>query len=1005
MSTKQNDNGSKSKKKPISKKLSIPIAQKKNKTTAKPKTSLDKTNRIMNGNSFHIVGIGASAGGLEALDQFFKVMPSDSGMAFVLIPQLAPEHKSMMVELLQRHTEMNVMESKDGMPVKPNCVYIIPPDSDMTILRGTLQLLKPVERRGLRHPIDFFLRSLAEDRGEKAVCIVLSGTGTEGTLGLRAIKEKGGLVIVQDPKTTRFDGMPASAVATGLADYVLPPNKMPAQLLNYAKQTLARTSTQAVETKVNAPLQKIISLILSYTGHDFSEYKQNTILRRIEKRLAVLQIGDIEDYVSYLRNNPQEINQIFSELLIRVTSFFRDQKAFECIKNKILPHMFNNRTPDQPIRIWIPGCSTGEEAYSLAIIVQEYINTLREKYKVQIFAADIDKQAIDMARTGLYPDSISVDISPERLSRFFIKKSSAYKIRDEIRQMIVFAVQDIVKDPPFTKLDMISFRNVLIYFNTKLQKKVIPMLHYSLKPGGILFLGPSETTGDNADIFSTVDRKWKIFKAKDTSALRTTLFNVRRAAVQEQSPKLEQLKAPVKTQEASMVNLAEKIIMDQYAPTFVIINNKGECLYFHGKTNRYLQPPSGRANLNIIEMARAELRSELRTALRKTITHGKKVTVEGLKIKGASSLLTFNIEIHQPESLQGLLMVVFKELKLQKGQKALKTQPPSIKMKHYIEELEQELRSSKEQLHTANEELETTIQELRSTEEEFQSSTEELQSTIEELETSKEELQSVNEELTTVNSELQLTMDDAFTANNDLNNLISSTQIATVFLDKQLRIKRFTPATVNVLNLVETDVGRHIGDLALKLDYADLENEITRVLKMFTLNERVVKHRDGLWYLTRIVPYQTTGGTIDGAIITFIDITEQKKTEEALKDALNYAEGIVDTVRESLIILDKNMIVITANRSFYKTFKMSKEDVERKHIYKLGNRQWDIPALKELLEQILPENSRFDNFEVTHDFNDIGHKKMLLNARRLYEHSKQTQMILLAIEDITERNK
>ncbi len=956
--------------------------------------------------TFHVVGIGASAGGLEAFEHFFTNMPADSGMAFVLIPHLAPEHKSMMSELLKRYTKMDIFQAEDGMLVNPNCVYIIPPSKDMAILKRTLQLLDPVERRGLRHPIDFFFRSLAEDQGERAICIVLSGTGTEGALGLRAIKEKGGLVLVQDLKTTKYDGMPGSAIATGLVDYILPPDKMPGQLMRFIKHACARPLKPAskVESGSLEPLQKIIVLIRNHTGHDFSLYKKNTILRRIEKRMAILQVDSMAIYVTYLRNNPQEIDLLFSELLIRVTNFFRDREAFDVLKEKALPLLFKDRPPEHPVRIWVPACSTGEEAYSIAIIVQEYISTLNQKYMVQIFATDIDREAIDMARTGLYPDSITVDVSPERLNRFFIKKPSAYKIKEEIRQMIVFAVQDIIKDPSFTKLQMISCRNVLIYFDAELQKKVLPVFHHALKPGGILYLGSSETIGDHADMFSVVDRKWRIFRAKGAEAIHADPFELHTAAAPVRAAGPEAAPAIKKREEVSMGALAEKIILDRYAPPIMIINDKGDILYFHGKTSRYMKSASGKASLNILEMAREELRLELRAALRKAVARGKDITVDGLQIKTNGGFRTVTLEIRhiaQHEPMPGLLMVVFREFPFSKVQKTGKASQPSRKISRHVAELEHEVRSTKEQLQTTIEELETANEELGSTNEELQSSNEELQSTIEEMETSREELQSVNEELTTSNAELQNMADESSQTNNDMNNLIASMQIANIFLDNNLRIKRFTPATANVVNLIETDIGRPIGNFSFKLDYPDLEKDIEEVLRALTLKERVTRHRNGLWYMARILPYRTLDNVIDGVVITFVDITEQKRTQEALQDALAYAEGIVETAREPFVVLDADLRVITANTSFYQTFKTSRGDVEKNRIYDIGNRQWNIPALREILEKILPENTHLDNFEVAHDFPDIGRKRMLLNARRIYQHGMQTRMILLAIEDIT----
>jgi two-component system CheB/CheR fusion protein len=960
--------------------------------------------------TFHVVGIGASAGGLEAFEHFFTNMPADSGMAFVLIPHLAPEHKSIMAELLKRYTKMDIFQAEDGMRANPNCVYIIPPNKDMTMLKGTLQLLEPVGRRGLRHPIDFFFRSLAEDQGERAVCIVLSGTGTEGALGLRAIKEKGGLVLVQDPKTARYDGMPVSAIATGLVDHVLPPDKMSEQLLRYIEHPHALPLKPAAKTESGPPepLQKIISLIRDHTGHDFSLYKPNTILRRIEKRTAILQVGSMADYLAYLRGNPEEIELLFRELLIRVTNFFRDPEAFEIIKGKVLPLFFKGRPPGQPVRIWVPACSTGEEAYSLAIIVQEHNSKLKQKFNVQIFATDIDKEAVDMARTGLYPDSITADVSPERLDRFFTRKASAYKIKEEIRQMIVFAVQDIIKDPPFTKLQMISCRNVLIYFDAELQTKVLPLFHNALMAGGILCLGSSETIGNHSDMFSVVDRKWRIFRVKGAEAIPAGPFEASTAAAPGRGARPESALPIKRREETAMGTLAEKIILDRYTPPYVIIDDKRNILYFHGKTSRYLESAPGKASLNIFEMAREEVRLELRTALRKAVTRGLDTTVDGLQIKTDGGFRTVNLEIRHlppPESMPGMLMVVFRELALTKGQKPGNAPPPSRKMSRHIAELEHELRSTKEKLHTTIEELETANQELGSTNEELQSSNEELQSTIEEMDTSREELQSVNEELTTINTELQIKADEASQNINDMNNLAASTMIANIFLDNDLRIKRFTPATADVLNLVETDIGRPVGDFSLKLDYPDLEKDIAEVLRALALKERVVRHRNGLWYIARILPYRTMENVIDGVVITFVDITEQKRTQAALQDALAYAEGIVETAREPFVVLDADLRVITANTSFYQTFKTSRGDVEKKRIYDLGNSQWNIPALRELLERILPESTRLEDFEVAHDFPEIGRKRMLLNARRIHQHGMQTRMILLAIEDITGRKE
>ncbi|HET6516508.1 MAG TPA: chemotaxis protein CheB [Thermodesulfovibrionales bacterium] len=959
---------------------------------------------------FYIVGIGASAGGLDAFERFFTNMSADSGMAFVLIPHLSPEHKSIMSDLLKRYTKMEVSQAEDGVEVKRDCVYIIPPNKDMALMGRKIQLLEPVERKGLRHPIDFFFRSLAEDCGEKAICIVLSGTGTEGTLGLRAVKEKGGLALVQEVKSAQYAGMPASALATGLADYVLPPEKMPEELLRYVKHVRAMPLKPAVmpDGKTLEPLQKIFVLIRAHTGHDLSMYKQNTIIRRIEKRMAILQIKNLTDYVSYLRRASHEIDVLFKELLIRVTSFFRDSEAFDALKEKGLPLLFKGRPCDQPVRIWIPGCSTGEEAYSVAIAVHEYMHAVNNICRVQIFATDLDSEAIGVARAGVYPDSITVDVSPERLERFFTPKGVAYKVKDEIREMIVFAAQNIAKDPPFTKLDVIICRNVLIYLGTDLQKKLIPIFHYSLKPEGILFLGSSETTGDFSDLFAAIDKRWKIFKTRMHESAAVWSLDLRRpSAIPEGTAGREALPAIKRNGVIEIGEITEKILLDHYSPPCVIVNDKGDVLYFHGKTGKYLEPASGKARLNIIEMAREGLTLELRTALRRAAARKKDIAIEGVQVKADGGYLTVNLEvkyISKPDSALGLLMVVFREPSSPKGRKIekLRAYIPG-KSDQRLADMDQELRATKEHLQATIEELESANEELRSSNEEMQSSNEELQSTNEELETSKEELQSVNEELVTVNAELQNKIEELSQVNNDMNNLLASTQVATIFLNAGLRIKRFTPAMTNVFNLIYADIGRPISDIVSKLDYPELLTDAGEVLRTLMVKEKEVRDHKGLWYLTRVLPYRTTENIIDGVVITFTDVTKQKKTQEALQDAMNYAEGIVETVREPLVILDAAFKVITANRSFYQAFTVSREETEGRLIFELGNRQWDIPALRELLEKVLPQNAQFENFEVEHIFPATGHKKLLLNARRIYQADKQTEMILLAIEDISGR--
>lgn len=956
----------------------------------------------------YLVAIGASAGGLEAFEQFFKNMPEDSGMGFVLIPHLSPEHKSIMPELLSRYSRMSFVQVENGMKVRPNCVYIIPPDKDMSILSGTLQLLDPVERRSVRHPIDFFFRALAQDQGEKAICIVLSGTGTEGTLGLKAVKEEGGLVLVQDPKTAKYDGMPASAVATGLADYVLPPDHMPPYLLAYVKSPVHRLPRplEQPEAKPLDEFQKIFVLIRSKTGHDFSRYKHSTVMRRTEHRMAVLQIENLADYITYLRNNPQEIDTLFKELLIRVTNFFRDSEAYNVLREKALPVVFRNRPEGSAVRIWVPGCSTGEEAYSLAILAHEYVQKLKEKYKFQIFATDIDSGSIEIARTGIYPNSISVDVSPERLSRYFTKKDTVYKIKDEIRETVIFAEHDINKDPPFSKMDLISCRNLLIYMGADLQKRLLPLFRYALNPDGILFLGSSETIGDTTDLFSLLDKKWRIFKARRTETVPLAPINLsfaKETLSKAHQPQTQEIKKP---RDISVSEMTEKLLLARHTPSCAVVDREGAIIFLHGRTGKYLEPATGKARMNILDMAREGLRTDLRSAMRKTSTKQADTTIEGLQVKTNGSFQTINITIHyikDPEHLRGLLFIVFQDIPTLKLEKTGRPRTLSErKRKDRIEELEFDIKSTKEHLQTNIEEMETSNEELQSANEELQSANEELQSTNEELETSKEELQSSNEELMTVNAELQNKMDELADANNDMTNLLSSTKIATIFLDNNLRIKRFTPDVNGVINLIQSDVGRPLSDISKTIEYPDLVKDAETVLASLRMQEKVVPHVAGAWYLVRIIPYRTSTNVIEGVVVTFVEITEQKRMQ-ALQDALTFSRGIVDAVREPLIILDADLRVISANRTFYDMFNVVPEDTEQKLIYDLGNRQWDIPALRTALEEVLPKSSVLKDFVMEHDFPSIGRRKMLLNARRIQHSGANTQTILLAIEEVREK--
>lgn len=886
---------------------------------------------------FPIVGIGASAGGLAAFEAFFSGMPThtDPGMAFVLVQHLAPDHKSILTDLIRRYTRMQVFEVEDGMMVQPNCAYIIPPNHDMAFLNGTLQLLEPTAPRGQRLPIDFFFRSLAQDQHERAICIVLSGTGSDGTLGLRAIKGEGGMVMAQVPGSTEFDGMPRSAIATGLVDYELPPTQMPAQLIAYAAHAFGHRahSTPATALKTDSAQKKIFILLRAQTGHDFSQYKPNTVHRRIERRMAVHQINTMDEYVKYLQQTPAEVEALFRDLLIGVTNFFRDPAAFLALETQVIPKLFDGKPAGATIRVWSAGCSTGEEAYSLAILLQERMETLKQTYKVQVFATDIDSRAIAIARAGLYPASIASDLSPERLARFFTAEpdSRSYRISKAIRDLLVFCEQDVIKDPPFSKLDLISCRNLLIYMGAELQKKLMPLFHYALLPDGMLFLGTSETVGEFGELFSTLDNKLKLYRRKEDS------HGTQRAALGRFLPPpqpLETLPLPAAEKAGGAVKLSlreltEQALLKHITLSGVLVNAKGDILYLYGRTGMYLEPAPGEAGINnILKMAREGLRHPLTTALHKVVVTKDAVHALRLRVKTNGHFTIVNLTVRPltagaaqtPES--PLYLVILEEAPALSAAPELPAPDgPGLPVIAgasdggfdrlaagvMIAALNDELRANKEHLQATNEELETANEELKSSNEEMQSVNEELQSTNEELETSKEEMQSINEELATVNAELQTKVADLSRANNDMNNLLAGTDIGTIFVDHQQRILRYTPAATRIINLIPSDVGRPVAHTVSNLvGYNQLVADAQGVLNTLVPKVVDVQTTEGTWYTMRILPYRTVDNVIEGAAITFVDITEIVSTRDALRKAndLSRLAVVVRDAHDAITVQD-----------------------------------------------------------------------------------------------------
>ena len=856
----------------------------------KPKTEEpieDKASSNTDRSQFPIVGIGASAGGLEALELFFKNMPYNNGMAFVVIQHLDPTHVGIMPELLQRITTMKVFQASDRLKVKPNCVYVIPPNRSMSLLNGALYLFETVETRGLRLPIDIFFRSLADDRQEKSIGVILSGMGSDGSQGIKAIKEKNGLVLVQEPSSAKFDGMPRSAIESVIADIVAPAEELPTKLISFLNFIPRTKKDSEVDSKSISNLDKIIILLREQAGHDFSLYKKNTLFRRIERRKSIHQIDKIQNYVRFLQENPNEVNILFKELLIGVTSFFRDSAVWDMLKEKAFPELINELPDGHVLRAWVPACSTGEEAYSLAITFKEAMDGVKihKRLTLQIFATDLDNDAIEKARKGSFSKAIIDDVTPERLARFFTTEAEGYRVNTDIREMVVFAPQNVIKDPPFTKLDFLSCRNMLIYMEAELQKKLIALFNYCLSTGGIMVLGTAETLGNQNEGFKEIDPKLKIFK-RSANISSPELIDFPSSFYHNRSMKTE-IKVPLKTVE-NIQTLADQILLQRFAPPSVLVNNKGDIIYITGRTGRYLEPVAGKANWNIHAMAREGLRQALPSVFRKALLSYDPVNIHNIKVgtNGGTQFIDLTVQrIENPDALKGMVMIVFTDVL---NMPELDEENPKIVKKgssRRVKELEIQLQRSFEELQSIREEMQTSQEELKSTNEELQSTNEELQSTNEELTTSKEEMQSLNEELQTVNIELQSKVTDFIRANDDMKNLLNSTEIATLFLDKELNIRRFSDQVTKIFKLRNADMGRPFTDLVTDLQYSEIDDHARQVIKTLISVETAASTRDGRWFNVRIMPYRTLDDRIDGLVMTFTDITEAKKLEIELKEA------------------------------------------------------------------------------------------------------------------------
>ena len=967
---------------------------------------------------FPIVGIAASAGGLEAFTQVLRHLVTDTGMAFVLIQHLDPNHKSLLSEILARTTKMPVTEVQDGLTIESNKVYVIPPNTKMILSNGVLQLTPREKVQGKYMPADAFFTSLAADRGHKAIAVVLSGADGDGSLGLKAIKEAGGVTFAQCEDTAKFDSMPNTAVATGNVDFVLPPQKIAEELVNLSRNPFISDSLppMAIEKlpEQGDALATIFVLLRSTTGVDFSHYKPNTLDRRIQRRMLLYKLERLEDYAEYLQKNPGEVKALYEEILIHVTYFFRDPEAFQLLKERVFPTIIQNRSA-LPFRIWVAGCSTGEEVYSIAICLLEFLSDKVTPAPIQIFATDISEIAIDKARSGIYVENQMMEVSPERRRRFFnALEGGGYQISKTVRELCVFARQDLGSDPPFSNLDLISCRNVLIYLDETLQKRILPIFHYSLNPTGFLLLGTSESTGKYSELFTPIDKKYKIY-AKKLTANRPILSFVTSnyPIVKVDEPKLTNENS---SDEFDLERKTDQLILNRYAPVGVVINNKMEVLQLRGEIDLYLKLVPGKPSLNLFKMVRQGLLAELRATVYQAQRQKILVKKQGLRIEEGDLSRIINLEVipFKPSTDEEFyFLVLFEEApptvnNLSTVNPESQEQPDLereiVRLKLELANANQERAATQEYLQAVIQEQEHINQDLKVANEEILSSNEELQSTNEELETAKEEIQATNEELNTTNEELRSRNLELHQLNNDLTNLLASINIPILILTSDLRVRRFTPMAQRLFNLIPADAGRPLSDIRANLNIPDLEPLILEVLDTLSIKELEVQTLGGHWYNLRIRPYRTTENQIDGVVLVLTDIDVLKRTATTLEQARNYAEAIVETVQVPLIVLDSDFRVNKANRSFYETFQVSPSETTQSLIFQLGNGQWNLPGLQQILEDILANDTTIQNLEVEHRFEQIGQKTMLLNGWKIIQQG-EAQRILLAIEDISDRKQ
>jgi two-component system CheB/CheR fusion protein len=990
--------------------------------------------------AFPIVGIGGSAGGLDAFTQLLEHLPVDTGMAFVIVQHLDPEHESALPNILSRATKMPVREAIQGMLVQPNEVYVIPPNSTLRLSRGRLDLSRRVASRMPHLSIDFFFKSLAQERHEGAIGVVFSGNATDGTLGLEAIKAAGGITFAQD-KSARYDSMPRSAIASGCVDHVMAPRAVALEWARLAAHPYLRGNLPAlppdfvagdeappVAMKASLPpaarvtrrrpapvhgFAKILELAREQSGVDFSLYKTSTIHRRITRRMVLGKKNSLDDYARFVATDPKELKALYVDLLIHVTSFFRDDAAFDTLKNVVFPKLLAEKRSG-PLRMWSVGCSSGQEAYSLGMAFMEATEQIADRApKLQIFGTDLNESLLNKARQGLYPKTLAHEISPERLRKFFVEEDGGYRVIKALREVCIFARQDLLGDPPFSRMDVVSCRNVLIYLEAAAQKRILPMLHYALKPEGVLFLGTSESIGAFGNLFEPLDKKQKLFarKSTPTPAFSIPLRDRHRPAAGESGPKLPPPSDAPRT-ELHAQQEADRIMVNLFAPPGVLVDGSLNVLQFHGATEAFLAPASGKASFQLLKMARDGLVLPLRAAINQARKLNEPVRREKVRVAGATTR-TVNLHVIPLRNLRERYFLVLFE---NPASRTLPTTPPPAPaapagrsgdpaLRRRNTALERELRETRDYLQSLQQQHDTAHDELQASNEEVQSTNEELQSINEELETSKEELESGNEELVTVNEEMAYRNGELTRLNSDLNNFHVSLNTPIVVLGRDLTIRRFTPLAEKLFNLMSTDIGRPIGGIKHNLQVDDLEGFLRKVIDLLAVRESEIQDQDGHWYLLRARPYLTVDNKVDGAVLVLLDIDALKRSEEAITQERNYAEATLRTARDPLVILRPDLTVNTANESFYRTFGLTPAQTENRPLFELADGAWNIPALRALLADVLPRNHFFNDLEITHRFGGVGERTMLLNGRRLESEAGEPLRILLSIEDVTERRR